>query len=102
MRNKFYPRELAGKDAAHPARGKNAPPRVKPTSQEKQKMKPSDINEELWEIRDILHRAMQMHIADNTENAKAATKEAYQRLSTLLGETQSNLKPPGTKPFEVS
>lgn len=65
-------------------------------------VKPSDIDEELWEIRDILHRAMQMHIADNTEDAKAATKEAYQRLSTLLDETQSNLKPPGTTPSEGS
>ena len=65
-------------------------------------MKPSDLDEELWEIRDILHRAVQMHIADNTEDAKAATKEAYQRLSTLLDETQSNLKPPGTTPPEGS
>lgn len=65
-------------------------------------MKPSDLDEELWEIRDILHRAVQMHIADNTEDAKAATKEAYQRLSTLLDETQSNLKPAGTTPPEGS
>ena len=65
-------------------------------------MKPSDLDEELWEIRDILHRAVQMHIADNTGDAKAATKQAYQRLSTLLDETQSNLKPPGTTPPEAS
>jgi len=65
-------------------------------------MKPSVIDQELWEIRDILHRAVQMHIADNIEDAKSATKDAYERLSTLLDQSQSNLKPPGTTPIEES
>lgn len=56
-------------------------------------MKPSVIDEDLWETRGILHRAMQVHISDSMEDAKAATKAAYQRLSTLLDETQSNHKP---------
>jgi hypothetical protein len=65
-------------------------------------MQRSDVDNELWDIRDILHRAVQMHIANDAPGAAAATKEAYQRLSTLLDRTQSNLKPPGTTPGDRS
>jgi hypothetical protein len=48
----------------------------------------------LYEIRDRLYAAVQAHIADDTESARTATKEAYEHLSTLLDSLQSNLKPP--------
>lgn len=65
-------------------------------------MQRSDVDNELWDIRDILHRAVQMHIANDARGAAAATKEAYQLLSTLLDRTQSNLKPSGTTPGDRS
>jgi hypothetical protein len=65
-------------------------------------MQRSDVDNELWDIRNILHRAVQMHIANDAPGAAAATKEAYQRLSTLLDRAQSNLKPSGTTPGDRS
>ncbi|MBW9118129.1 hypothetical protein JNB88_31435 [Rhizobium cauense] len=57
-------------------------------------MKETRIDEELWEVRDLLHRAVQMHIAGQEEEAQTATKDAYRRLATVLDRMQSNLKRP--------
>lgn len=57
-------------------------------------MEPSGIEKHLWGTRDILHRAVQMHIASDVKGAEAATKNAYQHLTSLLDKTQSNLKIP--------
>ena len=52
------------------------------------------VPEELWNIRDILYKAVEMQMADDAEEARRLTKEAYQRLSTFLDRTGSNLVAP--------
>jgi hypothetical protein len=54
----------------------------------------SEFERRLWDIRDLLHRAVQDDIAAKTEDARVATKEAYEKLSGLLDRLGSNLKNP--------
>jgi hypothetical protein len=54
----------------------------------------SEFERRLWDIRDLLYRAVQDDIAAKTEDARVATKEAYEKLSGLLDRLGSNLKNP--------
>lgn len=49
---------------------------------------------DLREIRDLLYRAVQDHMAQRSADAKEPTKQAYERLSSLLDGLGSNLKLP--------
>ncbi|WP_164902935.1 hypothetical protein [Rhizobium leguminosarum] len=53
-----------------------------------------EFEQRLWNIRDILHGAVQDNIAHQQESARLGTKKAYEELSALLDSLQSNLKQP--------
>ncbi|MBW9091943.1 hypothetical protein JNB91_29670 [Rhizobium wenxiniae] len=53
-----------------------------------------NIESDLREIRDLLYRAVQDHMAQMSADAKEPTKQAYERLSSLLDSLGSNLKLP--------
>ncbi len=53
-----------------------------------------NIESDLREIRDLLYRAVQDHMAQKSTDAKEPTKQAYERLSSLLDSLGSNLKLP--------
>ncbi|MFP3547194.1 hypothetical protein SB748_27630 [Rhizobium sp. SIMBA_035] len=53
-----------------------------------------EFEQRLWNIRDILHGAVQDSIAHQQQSAGLATKKAYEELAGLLDELQSNLKKP--------
>ncbi|PWE53937.1 hypothetical protein DEM27_23790 [Metarhizobium album] len=48
----------------------------------------------LWDIRDILHKAVQKQMANDSTEAHDLTKEAYQRLATALNQLESNIVAP--------
>jgi hypothetical protein len=52
----------------------------------------SEFEGRLRDIWDLLYRAVQHDIADKSEDARAATKEAYEQISVLLNRLESNLK----------
>jgi hypothetical protein len=52
------------------------------------------IERNLWEIRDLLYRAVQNHMAQKSVDAREPTKEAYEQLSSLLDSLGSNLERP--------
>jgi len=53
-----------------------------------------EFERRLWNIRDTLYGAVQDNIAHQHEFARLCTKKAYEELSGLLDELQSNLKKP--------
>ncbi len=53
-----------------------------------------EFEQRLWNIRDVLYGAVQENIAHQHESARLGTKKAYEELSGLLDELQSNLKKP--------
>lgn len=57
------------------------------------------FEDEVRQIRDLLYRAVQAGMAENTQQAHQATKEAYESLSGLLDALQSNLKQPSQTLF---
>lgn len=61
-----------------------------------------NIERNLWEIRDLLYRAVQEHMAKKSADALEPTKEAYERLSSLLDSLGSNLKRPADDQEEQS
>ena len=54
----------------------------------------ANFEKDLWEIRDLLYGAVQAHMRQRGADALAPTKKAYERLSSLLDSSGSNLKRP--------
>ena len=53
-----------------------------------------ELEQRLWNIRDLLHGAVQSEIAHQRKSAHLATKKAHEALAGLLDQLQSNLKRP--------
>lgn len=49
------------------------------------------VEERLWTIKNLLYRAVQDTVVDQRADDPAAVKQAYEDISTLLDELQSNL-----------